>query len=201
MHKPPTFEARNSPVQLALWSVLSLGFFILSMWISGVFGEPPSPRKAFWGYILMPIFFVTFLIMVTRFAEAGVQLRASPAGLYYQRYSKKTIPWNSIESVREWDYQNSKLALIDLDTKRYPPEGLHAILRPLNKMANKGDFHISMMGLDADFDELMLALEEHIAFHAACEAGTIEQFEAQATIPTAAPGLRARAGGFGRKGI
>ena len=162
------FIANASRWKLALFSLGSLGFVLLGLWILGVFGEAPERARnspifgASFGILATVFFGFCFFAISRQFIGGGELLRINASGIVALRWSDQLIPWSEIEDVSTWSHRGTRVINLHLrNPEFYPGKGIAAVLQKANRSMVGGDIHIAMTGLDRSFSDALDAIEYH----------------------------------------
>ena len=153
------FVARNSPVRMLFFLVLSLGLAVLGAWVAGLFGPAPEPGMAWAGWICLAVFGLGALSMVPRLFNRGEQIAVDHQGVYWAQWSERTIPWLAIRAVERRTVQKESYLCLTLDDpSRHPPDGMFGALSRPRRWFGMGDIAIGVRGTDRSLDELADAI-------------------------------------------
>jgi hypothetical protein len=160
------FVAYPSRWRIALIVLGAITFVALGFWIIGAFGEMPMSRRyspVFLnaiGWLSIVFFGACGIVGAQRFFVTEEELRISKAGIRWQRWSDKTIPWSEITDVTTWSHQRQRFIVLHLrDPARFPGGGVLGMAARANRALTGGHIGISMTAMDRSFDDAMNAIE------------------------------------------
>jgi hypothetical protein len=158
----PPFVARTAPARMVLTIVGALSFVVLGLWIAGVFGAPPAPRKVWAGWLAVVIFGACAVQAIRMLVDAGEQVVVDRHGIRYARRSDTTIPWSQVASMGVHSVHRQRFLSLTLrEPGLYPPTTFVGQLGSLNRALGFGDIAIGTTGTDRSFDELLAAVDVH----------------------------------------
>ncbi len=110
------------------------------------------------------IFLSLAVIAVIRLFDRDEQLRVSPDGIYYKRWSQTVIPWDEIVDVTVWKDRYQKFIMLHLaDPRRFPSTTLVGRLSRANRRLTGGDIAISLTQMNRGFDDASAVIEDYRA--------------------------------------
>ena len=147
------FEADNSR-----WRVMALlagaaGFVALGIWLLRLDDAPAGSTVAAWAAIVF--FGSCFAVGVPRAIQTGPELRIDRNGIWWNRWSDRTIPWCEITRIAVRQMRDQRFLALHLrDPSAYTSERLLGKLASINRVMGFGDIALNMQGTDRSFDEL-----------------------------------------------
>jgi hypothetical protein len=154
------FVARNSPWRMLLLLFLALGLVALCAWIAGLFGAQPDPGKAWAGWLGTAIFGLCAMVALPRLFNRDEAIVVDAQGVYWARWSERTIPWLAIKAVERHTVQGQSFLCLSLDDpSRHPSDRMLGMLSGVTRGLGFGDVAVSVQGTDRSIDELIDAIE------------------------------------------
>jgi hypothetical protein len=156
------FVARSSRVRIVLLVAAALLFFALSLWMAGLFGDPPNRDKAWIGWIGAPFFALAALMWGLRLREPADQIVIDDRGLTWRQWSGEHIPWSAIRGIDEYGIRRQTMFAVHLhDVAGHPPTRLMGKVAAAQAGIGRGHFSIIATGTDRRADELREALRRY----------------------------------------
>jgi hypothetical protein len=149
------FVARTSRVRVLLLIAMCPVFVGLSLWVAGMFGEPPAPQKAWIGWIGAPFFTLMAVGWASRLRGNADQIVIDGSGLLSRHWSDDPIPWSAVERIDECRIRNQTFFAVHLaDAKAHPPTRLMGKVAAAQAGLGRGHFSLITTGTDRSPDEL-----------------------------------------------
>jgi hypothetical protein len=156
------FVARTSRARVLLLLAICPLFVALSLWIAGVFGNPPEPDKAWAGWIGAPLFTLLAVMWASRLRGPADQIVIDGSGLTWRQWSDEHIPWSAVRRIDEYRIRSQTMFAVHLvDPKAHPPTRLMGKVAAAQAGMGRGDFTIIATGTDRSADDLREALRLH----------------------------------------
>lgn len=159
------FVAYTSRWRTALLFAGCIALFAIGIWMAGVIGPIPVSRRSgplmtqIWGWITIVFFGTCAFIIAKIWLENKEQLRISPSGIKWSRWSDQTIPWHEINDVTEWRYIGTKFIILHIcNPSLFSGRGITGFVGKTNRALTGGDIGITLTGTDRKFDEAMAAI-------------------------------------------
>lgn len=169
------FAAYPKRSKLAMMLIASVSFTVFGLMLMGAFGPfqlmtggrfgtPLSPQaSSVMGWILGPPVFLfggagSFSLL--RMIASGAMIRIGAEGIWWKRWSDKTIPWDEIADVTTWGAGDS--ACIELHLRHpalYPGHGILGALAGSSRRMTGGDISVMLSGTDRRLEDAMAAIE------------------------------------------
>lgn len=155
------FVARPSHWRLALMLVGALAFVAAGLWMIGLFGDPPSPRRTWVGWIAAPLFGLFAIYGAVRLFDGSDQIVIDERGFTFRLWSDEHIPWSAVRAIDEVRIHKQIMFGIHLhDSSGHPPTRLVGKMAGLNRGLGFADLSLTVAGTDRKPDELRDALRQ-----------------------------------------
>ena len=153
------FIARSLRVRIMLMIAGALLFVVLSLWMAGLFGDPPNLEKAWIGWIGAPFFALAAVMWAKRLTESPEQIVIDASGITWRQWSDEHIPWPAIERIEEVGIRRQTMFGVYLrDVSAHPPTRFLGKVAAKQAGAGFGHFSIVASGTDRSTDSLREAL-------------------------------------------
>ena len=163
------FTARYSISRVLLRVAGSLAFVLIGCWFLGLFGEVPSSRRLSEEMaIALGILGVSFFGLMLCFWGAALVnrreiLRIDGGGIHWSRFSDQLISWAEIEALESVQVETRGYSEMVIDVSLISPESFPKtagqwLFTKLFAYGGRGDFRISLSGMDADFGDAVDAI-------------------------------------------
>ncbi|WP_108812255.1 STM3941 family protein [Sphingorhabdus sp. Alg231-15] len=160
------FVAHASRSRTILLSMASVAFVVTGMWMIGAFGAIPGSTRYSpvlingIGWFCIVFFGFSTVTWIKNLFDESEQLRISPTGVRWKKWSDQMIPWAEISDITEWSYQRQRFIILHLQNpEMFPSQGLLAWLAKANQRLAGGDIALSLTATDRTLEEAMAAID------------------------------------------
>lgn len=152
------FSACHSRPRLTRWLLFIAVFFVVELWIAGVFGVARSSSRFLpWAGITISV--LCFLGLAAKLSDTSEQIRIDSAGIQLHSHFNRTIPWSEIADVKTWQYRNQRSIILHLrNPDGFAQRPYYRALSKISKFLTGGDAEINLTIMDKSFDEAMSAI-------------------------------------------